>query len=99
MLKMATLSDIGHTGELRHWANALGADVTEMELSSQFRCNGSDGHLAWLGHTLGIRETANTRLDPDDFDFRVVDSPTELHRLIAEKNTANNKSRVVTGYC
>ena len=97
--QMVTLSDIGHTGELRHWANALGADVTEMELSSQFRCNGSDGYLAWLDHTLGIRETANTRLDPDDFDFRVVDSPTELHRLIAEKNKTNNKSRVVAGYC
>jgi DUF2075 family protein len=55
--------------------------------------------LAWLDKVLGIRETANSDFDPDAFDFRVVDSPTELHALIAEKNAINNKSRVVAGYC
>lgn len=97
--QMVTLNDIGHTAELRRWAEALGAETVELELASQFRCNGSDGYLAWLDHTLGIRETANTVLDPDDFDFRVLDCPSELHRLIAEKNAINNKSRVVAGYC
>lgn len=97
--QMVTLSDIGHTGELERWATTLGAEVTQMELASQFRCNGSDGYLAWLDHVLGIRETANTLLDPEEFDFRVVDSPDELHRLIAGKNRVNNKSRVVAGYC
>ena len=97
--QMVTLSDIGHTGELQRWAKALGADVTHMELASQFRCNGSDGYLAWVDHVLGIRETANTRLAREDFDLQVVDSPVELHRLIAEKNKGNNKSRVVAGYC
>ena len=97
--QMVTLSDIGHSQELERWANELGAQVTHLELASQFRCNGSDGYLAWLDRTLGIRETANHEFDPESFDFRVVDSPTELHALIAEKNAANNKSRVVAGYC
>jgi DUF2075 family protein len=96
---MVTLSDIGHSSELERWANELGAQVTQLELSSQFRCNGSDGYLAWLDKALGVRETANADFDPDAFDFRVVDSPTELHALIAERNSVNNKSRVVAGYC
>jgi bifunctional pyridoxal-dependent enzyme with beta-cystathionase and maltose regulon repressor activities len=25
-----------------------GAEIEELELASQFRCNGSDGYLAWL---------------------------------------------------
>ena len=33
------------------------------------------------------------------FDFRIVDSPVELHNLIREKNKLNNKARVVAGYC
>jgi DUF2075 family protein len=97
--QMVTLADIGHSAELERWGKELGAEVTHLELASQFRCNGSDGYLAWLDGTLGIRETANADFDPDAFDFRVVDSPTELHALIAEKNAINNKSRIVAGYC
>lgn len=94
-----TISDIGHTGELRRWAAALGAQVTELSLASQFRCSGSDGYMAWLDDTLAIRPTANQTLDTTEYDFRVVDSPTELHALIHKKNQAANKARVVAGYC
>ena len=94
-----TLLDIGHTDELRRHARELGAEVTELELSSQFRCNGSDGYLAWLDHTLDIRETANPDLDTDEYDFRVFDNPADMHALIELKNRANNRSRVVAGYC
>jgi DUF2075 family protein len=94
-----TLLDIGHTEELRRHARELGAEITELTLSSQFRCNGSDGYLAWLDHTLDIRETANTTLDRDDYDFRVFDNPADMHALIELKNKANNRSRVVGGYC
>lgn len=97
--QIVTLKDVGHVGEIERMAAAAGADVLHMELASQFRCNGSDGYMAWLDHTLGIRETANERLDPAEFDFRVVDSPTELHALIEYKNRVNNKARVVAGYC
>lgn len=96
--QIVTLNDIGRSTELERWAREVGAEVTQLELASQFRCNGSDGYLAWLDNALGIRETASTTLDPDAFDFRVVDSPTELHALIKERNT-NNKARVVAGYC
>ncbi|MBX3590135.1 MAG: DUF2075 domain-containing protein [Burkholderiaceae bacterium] len=94
-----TVHDIGHTEELRARAREFDAAVTELELSSQFRCNGADGYLAWLDDTLDIRPTANTTLDPAEFDFRVFDSPSELHDLIALKNGASNRSRVVAGYC
>lgn len=94
-----TLLDIGHTEELRRHARELGAEVTELELASQFRCNGSDGYVAWLDHALDIRETANTTLDTAEYDFRVFDNPAELHALVELKNRANNRSRVVAGYC
>jgi DUF2075 family protein len=94
-----TLLDIGHTEELRRHARELGAELTELELSSQFRCNGSDGYLAWLDHTLDVRETANQTLDTAEYDFRVFDDPAEMHALIEVKNRADNRSRVVAGYC
>jgi uncharacterized protein len=94
-----TLKDIGNSTELRLQAEAVGAQVTELELASQFRCNGSDGYLAWLDQTLRIRATANDMLDVAEYDFRVLDTPNEVHSLIALKNRAANKARVVAGYC
>lgn len=97
--QIVTLSDIGQSREIQSLATELGADVTQLELASQFRCGGSDGYLAWLDHVLGIRPTANFALDGHDFDFQVFDDPNQLHELIARKNQTNNKSRVVAGYC
>ena len=94
-----TLADVGHSDELRKWAAQLGAEVTELALASQFRCSGSDGYLAWLDDVLDIRQTANTELDPLDYDFQVLNSPAELHDLIEQKNRAANKARMVAGYC
>lgn len=96
--QVVTLSDIGQSAELERWARQLGAEVTFLELASQFRCAGSDGYLAWLDDALGIRDTANHDFDPGGFDFRVIDDPGELDRLIRERN-GENKSRLVAGYC
>lgn len=97
--QIVTLKDIGRVAALRDWAHKLGVEVTELKLSSQFRCNGSDGYLNWLDNTLQLRPTANEQLDTDEFDFRVVDSPAELHRLIEQRNAVSGRARVVAGYC
>lgn len=94
-----TWNDVGDKDTIRKWAKELGATVEEMTLSSQFRCSGSDGYLAWLDHTLDIRATANDQLDVAEFDFRVIDSPSELHQLILQKNKERNRARMVAGYC
>jgi hypothetical protein len=94
-----TWKDIGRTSEIEAWAKRSGAAVTRLKLASQFRCSGSDGYLAWLDQVLGIRDTANPTLEPDEFDFRVFDSPNEVRRLIEEKNRTNNRARMVAGYC
>jgi len=94
-----TLKDIGETGAIKEWAKQLGASIHQLELQSQFRCNGSNGYLAWVDNTLEIRETANKNLEGIDYDFRVFDSPNELRDAIFEKNYINNKARLVAGYC
>ncbi|HEX6847097.1 MAG TPA: DUF2075 domain-containing protein, partial [Chitinophagaceae bacterium] len=94
-----TINDIGTIQEIKKWAAKADAEVHEMELSSQFRCNGSNGYLAWLDNTLQIRETANSTLSKDDYEFKIFSSPTELRKAIIEKNEISNKARMVAGYC
>lgn len=94
-----TFSDIGSKEEIEKWASIENAKVHHMALESQFRCNGSDGYLAWLDDILGIRETANKTLDGLEYDFQVLSNPNDLKELIFKKNKINNKARIVAGYC
>ncbi len=94
-----TLNDIGSVKEIEKWAAEAGSEVHYLDLISQFRCNGSDGYLAWLDNVLDIRETANYDLGGIDYDIQVLDSPEKVKELIIEKNQVDNKSRMVAGYC
>lgn len=94
-----TFADSGNKEDIYKFAAEIGANIENLVLESQFRMNGSDGYLAWLDNTLAIRDTANIVIDKDEYDFRVIDSPKELHEIIIDKNKKNNKSRMLAGYC
>ena len=94
-----TWSDVGEISMIEEQAGLAGAIVERMELTSQFRCGGSDDYMAWLDETLGVHADTAHYFSLDKFDFQIFDSPVELHNVIKEKNKINNKSRVVAGYC
>ncbi|MCR4608065.1 MAG: DUF2075 domain-containing protein [Eubacterium sp.] len=94
-----TMDDIGSVDEIEKWAKAEESEVYYLELNSQFRCNGSDGYLAWLDDVLEIRKTANYDLEGIDYDIRVCDSPEEMRELVIEKNEYSNRARILAGYC
>jgi DUF2075 family protein len=94
-----TWKDIGEISEIEKFAKKLSAEVVHLELSSQFRCSGSDDYMAWLDETLGIGPGSTHYFSPDKFDFQIFDNPVEMHNKIKHKNKVNNKSRVVAGYC
>ena len=88
-----TLSDIGSIAEIRKWAKELNSEVSELELLSQFRCNGSDGYLAWLDDVLEIRQTANNDGFDIDYDIQIMDNPNDVKDKIFELNKINNKEK------
>lgn len=97
-----TVNDCYDAQKIRQYALDLGATVdTEKPfvLNSQFRCNGSDGYIAFLDDILNIRETANKKLDKDTFDFRVFDNPNTLRDTLRIINEERNKARMCAGYC
>jgi DUF2075 family protein/DNA replication protein DnaC len=94
-----TLKDIGSIEMIQKFADLYGAKITKTKLESQFRCNGSDGYLAWIDDVLQIRKTANANYFDSNYDFRIYSDPNELRREIERLNKVNNKSRIVAGYC
>lgn len=94
-----TTSDIGSIAEIEKWARKENSELIKTELVSQFRCNGSDGYLAWIDNILQIRETANYDLEGIDYDIRICDSPFEMQDIVIEKNRIRNRARILAGYC
>lgn len=66
-----TSKDIGAIEQIKYFAKQQHAKIIELELDSQFRCNGSDGYIAWLSDVLEIRHTANDIFDNSDYIFKV----------------------------
>lgn len=94
--------EIGSSRNIREKAEQLGCDISEYNLSIQFRCQGSDKFVQWVNNTFGIKKTANAIWDPknNEFDFQIVPSPHELYKKIKEKNDKEpNSARLVAGFC
>lgn len=94
-----TLKDIGSIGEIQKYIRQANAESEIMELESQFRCNGSDGYIAWLDDVLDIRKTANNEGFDLDYEIKICDTPNEVKDIIFGKNKINNKARLLAGYC
>lgn len=101
--QVVTSKDIGSIAEITYWAEKLGSVVykgEQYQLSSQFRCNGSDGYIAFIDDILGMGEPNQHHGNFDiDYDIRVFDNPNEMREALREKNKINNKSRMLAGYC
>lgn len=100
--QVVTTKDIGSIEEIEKWAKELGSTIYRDEttvLSSQFRCNGSDGYIAFINDLVGIRQTANADGFDGDYEIKVFDDPCELRSELRKKNTINNKARLLAGYC
>jgi DUF2075 family protein len=94
-----TWSDVGEISRIKAYAAEQGADVELLELTSQFRCGGSDDYMAWLDDALGLQDVPENYFTKEKFDFRILDSASELHDLVRERNRKNNRARIVAGYC
>jgi hypothetical protein len=94
-----TWSDVGEISRIKAYAANVGADVEMLELTSQFRCGGSDDYMAWLDDTLGLQNVPENYFSREKFDFKIFDSVIDLHDEIRGKNKVNNKARMVAGYC
>ena len=93
------IKDIGSIKQIKKWAKKAGAEIYEDELTSQFRCNGSEGYIAWVDNVLDIRKTANYDLKEINYDFKVFDDPNKLRDKIVELNQKERRARLLAGYC
>lgn len=93
-------NEIGTSSYIRENAEALGIAVQEFELEIQFRCMGSDAFVSWIDGVLDLRTEETPKYQPSGgFDFRILDSPTELEQLLIERSRSGKTARLVAGFC
>lgn len=79
-------------------------DIVELDLQSQFRCNGSDNYLRWLDKMLYLpSDKIIERFDSSEYEFGIFKSPHELYDKIVSLNVPDANppqvSRICAGYC
>ena len=95
-----TIHDRYSVDSIIEYAHREGAIIHRpFELSSQFRCDGSDGYISFINNLLEIKSTANPRFELNNLDVRVFDDPCLLREELRKRNEINNKSRMIAGYC
>ncbi|PIZ54822.1 ATP/GTP-binding protein, partial [Candidatus Woesearchaeota archaeon CG_4_10_14_0_2_um_filter_57_5] len=100
-LQATRFLDVGSVELIKLAAKKYRREIREVELVSQFRCAGSDNYLAWLESILGhAPENIMYDVAKDAFEFRIVDSPEQLYRLIVEKDALPDmNARLTAGFC
>ena len=98
-----TTKDIGSIEEIKTWCKQLNSRIVinpNTKLISQFRCNGSDAYIQFIDNILQRNEeTVPMNIQELNYDFRVFDNPVEMREALRQKNSINNKARMVAGYC
>jgi len=92
--------EIGSTSLIRESALKYGADIQEVELTSQFRCNGSNNYLDWLEQVLYNKEV-ESKFTSEEFDFKIFDTPESLYERIQSLNDMEKgiTTRITAGFC
>ena len=96
-------NEIGSVSLIKDSAKKFNAKIYEMpELQTQFRCGGSGKYLNWIEKMLQIREEGDDLNlgEENKMEFNIVQSPSELKKIIEDKNQIKeNSARIVAGFC
>lgn len=79
-------------------------NIIQLELKSQFRCNGSDNYLDWLDEVLyKPYDLVKTSFSNQEYDFQIFGTPQALYDKIKSLDNPNGHpkqvARIAAGYC
>jgi DUF2075 family protein len=93
-------AEIGSTHLIKNTAIEYNCSYEEVELVSQFRCNGSDNYLDWLESTLGHSNEKLLLSKKDNYDFKIFDNPQIMYNeLLKIDKNEKMSARIVAGFC
>ncbi|MFA4849224.1 MAG: DNA/RNA helicase domain-containing protein [Methanoregula sp.] len=90
--------EIGSSQLIRNATKDLGITLFEYDLHAQFRCGNCYDYLTWIDYLLGY-ESTRPKYWADQYTFKIVDTPTEIERIIQDAKRFQETGRIVAGFC
>lgn len=91
--------EIGSAELIREAAKRWNATIEECELTSQFRCNGSDNYMDWLEQVL-YNKPITSSFKLEDFDLEIFSDPQTMYdALVEQNNKPEQTARLMAGFC
>ena len=91
--------EIGSAELIREAAKRWNATIEECELTSQFRCNGSDNYMDWLEQVL-YNKPITSSFKLEDFDLEIFTDPQTMYdALVEQNNKPEQTARLMAGFC
>ena len=93
-------AEIGSSDMIRDCARRNKANISEVTLRSQFRCNGSNNYLDWLDDIL-YNKNSRRNFNLEEYEFKIFDDPQSLYNELSVKNDPSNgtTARIMAGFC
>lgn len=92
-------AEIGSAEMIREAAARWNAKVEECELTSQFRCNGSDNYMDWMEQVL-YNKPITSSFHTEDFDLKIFSDPQTMYDALVEQNNKQGQTaRLMAGFC
>jgi DUF2075 family protein len=73
-------------------------NLIKLELSEQFRIKKGSDYILFIEGLLLLRDQKPHTIDFGEYKFEIVDSLSELHKIISEKNSKYGLARLISGY-
>ncbi|MCX4468475.1 DUF2075 domain-containing protein [Streptomyces albidoflavus] len=84
--------------ELARHAHHMGYAFHHFDLTTQFRCNGSQSYLRWVDQLLEPEGTAPA-WNGTDYNLAVAQDPEEFSRWVETQMSSGQTARITAGFC
>jgi hypothetical protein len=72
----------------------------EYDLDAQFQCGECTEYANWIDYLLGFTDvTEESKSWRENYEFTVIDTPTELDVVIEKAHGTEERARIVAGFC
>ena len=92
--------EVGTPELIEKFARKKEVDLFKINLTTQFRCSGSQAYINWLDYVLNLGDENDLSwLRTKEYEFKIFDSPLELELKIRRDFKEGNTARIVAGFC
>ncbi|GAB2702704.1 DNA/RNA helicase domain-containing protein [Kitasatospora kifunensis] len=84
--------------ELERYASSRGLGFSQIELRTQFRCNGSQAYHHWIDQLL-TPEGPTPAWQGADYDLALADDPDQFTNWVDAHIAAGETARITAGFC